>query len=238
MALHHLAAGVYAAPGDMRLGRPWVGVVVTEAGTLLIDSGNGPRQAEAIQEGLRVLGAPPVTHILLTHHHWDHVFGSCAFPAAHIVAHELTQPHLQVMADEPWSAAYVEAKGESFPRGKLVTTLMKQAVPDWTTFQVCPAHETFQDRYELEWGGYHVQMQHVGGQHEPDQTTVLVRPGNVLFLGDATYGRASQREWDYVDLARAMQGFLDSGADWFVEGHRAPVRRDGFQRRIERMAER
>ena len=52
-----------ALPGDLDLVRPWVGVVVTEEGTVLLDSGNGPLHAAAIQDALDLQGAPPVTHI-------------------------------------------------------------------------------------------------------------------------------------------------------------------------------
>nr|MBA3531194.1 MBL fold metallo-hydrolase [Ardenticatenales bacterium] len=221
--LLQLEPNIYAYPGEMRLTRPWVGVVVTPEGTVLIDSGNGPRHAEAIQAELQGLNAPPVSHILLTHHHWDHVFGNCTFPTAHIVAHDLTQKHLHVMESEPWSAEYVEAQGERFPRGKMVALMMKKAIPDWSSFRAVAAHETFTERYELRLGGYHFVMEHVGGQHEPDHCIVHVTPGNVLFLGDATYGRGMKVEWNLPALAETMQGFLATGAAWFVEGHRPPV---------------
>jgi glyoxylase-like metal-dependent hydrolase (beta-lactamase superfamily II) len=233
--LVHLTETIYAYPGEMRLTRPWIGIVVTSEGTVLLDSGNGPTHAAEIQAALDELAAPPVTHILLTHHHWDHHFGSGSFPGATVVAHELTQRHLQVMAGEPWSTEYVMEKGESFPRGKLVSYMINKAVPDWLSFRVVPAQITFTDRYDLSLGGYHFLMEHVGGEHEPDQSIIHVTPGDVLFLGDATYGRGPQETWNNEALAAAMQGFLDRGAAWFIEGHRSPVRRDSFRRRIERL---
>jgi glyoxylase-like metal-dependent hydrolase (beta-lactamase superfamily II) len=236
-SLQHLAERVYAVPGDMARTRPWVGVVATREGTVLIDSGNGPLHAEDIHKALREIEAPPVTHILLTHHHWDHVFGSCAFPGAHIVAHELTQHHLRIMADEPWSEAYLETKVESMPRGKALVDFMNAAVPDWDDFRVVPATETFATRYEFTLGGYQFEMEHVGGQHEPDQSIVYVRPGNILFLGDATYGRAWTRGWDLETLAATLRGFMGKGAEWYVEGHRSPARPPSFERRIERLLE-
>ena len=86
--LYHLTEKIYAFPGDWARLRPWIGIVITNEGTVLIDGGNGPIQASEIKMRLQQLNAPPVTHILLTHHHWDHIFGNCLFPNAHIVAHE------------------------------------------------------------------------------------------------------------------------------------------------------
>lgn len=232
--LFHLAGSVYALPGDLRLSRPWLGAVATGEGTVLVDSGNGPVHAAALQGALQRIGAPPVMHILLTHHHWDHVFGNVAFPGAHIVAHEQTQQHLTVMAGEPWSEEYVASKADGFPRGRVVVELMQQAVPDWTAFRAVPADETFQNRYELDLGGCRFTMEHVGGQHEPDQCIIHVQPGNVLFVGDATYGRGPKEQWDRAALDADLRGFFARGANWYVEGHRPPVRAKAFAERIER----
>jgi hypothetical protein len=87
-------------------------------------------------------------------------------------------------------------------------------------------------------GGYHFLMEHVGGEHEPDQSIVLVQPGNVLFLGDATYGRAGSDQWSREALAAALRGFLQRGAAWYVEGHRTPATAERFAGRIERFEER
>jgi glyoxylase-like metal-dependent hydrolase (beta-lactamase superfamily II) len=211
--------------------RPWIGIVATSQGTVLIDSGNGTVHGAAIQAALEQINAPPVSHILLTHHHWDHVFGNCAFPDAYIVAHEQTQQHLEVMAQEPWSEGYVETKGGR--RAQMVMQLMKRAVSDWSTFRAVPAHETFDTFYHLTLGQYRFTVEHVGGQHEPDQCIVHVQPGNVLFLGDAAYGRGSQSQWNYPQLGAALRDFLARRADWYVEGHRTPARAESFARRIE-----
>lgn len=233
--LQHVAGNVYAAPGDMERVAPWVGVVVTPEGTVLVDGGNGPRQAALIQQGLDRLDAPPVTHILLTHHHWDHIFGCGSFPGARVIAHEQTQHHLQVMAGEPWSAAYLERKWADDPRGRIIGEYMTRAVPDWSDFQVVPAHETFQSRFSLTVGGTQFRVEHVGGQHEPDQAIVHVLPADVLFLGDAAYGRAGSREWDRGALAGTLEGFLARGAAFYVEGHRPPATPERFRARIERL---
>lgn len=235
--LLHMTDNVYLFPGDMRLARPWVGAVLTGEGTVLIDSGTGPAHAAEIQAALDEAGAAPVRHILLTHHHWDHLWGISAFPDAHIVAHTLTQRHLETMAGEPWSDEYVEAKGSTFPRGQIVAEFMKRSVPDWSTFRLRPADSTFDERYEMELGGSQFRMEHVGGAHEPDQCIVHVEPGNVLFLGDATYGRGAKAQWDRALLGAALQGFLARGAAWYAEGHRAPATAARFAARVARFLE-
>ena len=233
--LQPVTHNVYVLPGDMRLVRPWIGVVVTDAGAVLIDSGNGPPHGRDLQRALETVGRPPVTHILLTHHHWDHVFGNCAFPGAHIVAHEETQRHLNVMAREPWNPDYVRAKAAAHPKGEALARMMLDAVPDWDAFRAVPAAETFRDRYQLRLGETTFTVEHVGGQHEPDQCVVRVRPANVLFLGDAVYGHGPPGAWDYPALIHSLETFLARGADYYVEGHRSPADRERFAARIEQL---
>ena len=235
--LYHLTDDIYALPGDITTSRPWIGVVMSAVGTALIDSGNGPRHGHELQRALNAAGAAPVTHIFLTHHHWDHHFGSVAFPDATIIAHEWTQRHLTVMADEPWSRDYVYAKADRFPRGKVIARQMDRAVGDWSAFRPLPATITFKDEYTLPLGDYRIRIWHVGGQHEPDQALVQVTPGNVLFLGDAAYGRASSTDdWDKAALAATLRAFAEeTGAAWFVEGHRTPSERAPFLARVERL---
>lgn len=236
MELQHLTHNIYVLPGDMQRVRPWIGVVVTPAGSVLIDSGNSPDHGADIQAGLDELSAPPVTHILLTHHHWDHVFGNCAFPQATIIAHELTQHHLNVMAGEPWSREYVLAKAGEGRGQQAIAQMMLAAVPDWSAFRAVPAHETFTHEYRLEVGGTQFLMQQVGGPHEPDQCVVHVRPGNVLFLGDAAYGRGPKKRWNVDALLPELERFLEWDADYYVVGHEEPAGRATFQRRIAHLA--
>ena len=235
LTLQSLQGNVYVLPGDMRRVRPWLGVVITADGVVVVDSGNSPRHARDLQDALRALDAPPVSHVLLTHHHWDHVFGNCAFPRAHIVAQEQTQYHLQVMEGEPWSEQYVMAKGKAEGGSPAVAQRMLAAVDGWDAFRAVPADETFDDEYRLRLGKSRLLMEHVGGQHEPDQCIVHVQPANVIFLGDATYGRGSPSSWDREALAQTLSGFLARGADYYVEGHRAPATREQFRQRIREL---
>ncbi|MGV0645875.1 MBL fold metallo-hydrolase [Mycolicibacterium sp. XJ879] len=61
-----------------------IGVVAGSAGTLLIDTGTTLTEAEAITADIAAMGHRDVSHILLTHNHFDHILGSSAFPDARI----------------------------------------------------------------------------------------------------------------------------------------------------------
>jgi glyoxylase-like metal-dependent hydrolase (beta-lactamase superfamily II) len=61
-----------------------VGLVSGRAGALLIDSGTTLTEAAAIDSDARELAGRPITHIVLTHKHFDHVLGSAWFTDADV----------------------------------------------------------------------------------------------------------------------------------------------------------
>ncbi len=61
-----------------------VGMVQGRTGVLLVDAGTTLTEAQAISDDVRQITGRDVTHVVLTHKHFDHVFGSGAFPDAEI----------------------------------------------------------------------------------------------------------------------------------------------------------
>ncbi|MGV0723780.1 MBL fold metallo-hydrolase [Mycolicibacterium elephantis] len=61
-----------------------IGLVAGSAGTLLIDTGTTLTEAATIAADVEAMGHRAVSHILLTHNHFDHILGSGAFPDAEI----------------------------------------------------------------------------------------------------------------------------------------------------------
>jgi len=61
-----------------------IGLVHGRAGTLLVDTGTTLTEAAAIDRDVRQIAGGPVTHVVLTHKHFDHVLGSSLFAEADI----------------------------------------------------------------------------------------------------------------------------------------------------------
>jgi glyoxylase-like metal-dependent hydrolase (beta-lactamase superfamily II) len=59
-----------------------VGLVRGDTGALLVDTGTTLAEAAAIDADARLLAGRPVSHIVLTHKHFDHVLGSSLFAEA------------------------------------------------------------------------------------------------------------------------------------------------------------
>jgi glyoxylase-like metal-dependent hydrolase (beta-lactamase superfamily II) len=61
-----------------------VGLVRGSAATLLVDTGSTLVEAAAIEADVRQIAGGPVTHIVLTHKHFDHVLGASHFAGAQV----------------------------------------------------------------------------------------------------------------------------------------------------------
>lgn len=59
-----------------------VGLVWGPAGALVVDTGTTLVEAAAIDADVRRIAGRPVTHVVLTHKHFDHVLGSSVFVGA------------------------------------------------------------------------------------------------------------------------------------------------------------
>lgn len=75
-------------PGVYRCRLPFcdvtVGLVVARGGALLVDTGTTLTEAAAIDHDVQELAGTGVTHIVLTHKHFDHILGSGWFVGAEI----------------------------------------------------------------------------------------------------------------------------------------------------------
>ncbi len=61
-----------------------VGAVAGSTGVLLVDTGSTVAEGAELGREVRELFGREVTHIALTHPHFDHVFGTAAFPGAEV----------------------------------------------------------------------------------------------------------------------------------------------------------
>ena len=56
-----------------------IGLVVGQDSCLLIDTGSTPDQGREIRARIAEVTDRPLTHVVVTHAHWDHLYGLAAF---------------------------------------------------------------------------------------------------------------------------------------------------------------
>ena len=191
-----------------------VGAVQGSAGILLIDCGTTLLEAAHIAEDVAVITGGAVTHLVLTHHHFDHVLGSAGFPDAVCYAPPAVAAALTTRIGE------VRAHALAYGAG---TDAVDRAVAAIRA----PDHEVM--AVDLDLGGRTVHVEHPGLGHT-DHDLVVVVPGKpaVVFCGDlveesadpAVDAGSDVRAWPHtLDRVLALGG--PDGV--YVPGHGAVV---------------
>jgi glyoxylase-like metal-dependent hydrolase (beta-lactamase superfamily II) len=149
-----------------------VGLIAGEDAVLMYDTGSTVREgAELRAQAQALLGGRRVTHIALSHPHFDHVLGTAAFSGA-----------------EVYAAVGMDALMRR-DRDEIRDTAIRHGVPaaeaaEAADLLVVPRH-LVSGEWTLELGGRQVLLANVGPGHSGHDLAVLV-PGSpeVVFCGD------------------------------------------------------
>lgn len=225
-SLQQISEHVWLYPHNAETVQPAVGAIVTGSGVVLIDAGNSPRHARWVQYALYDLDAPPVTHIIYTHHHWDHTFGAVDWHRPLVIGHQLCRTLLHdVYATKPWSHSYIQGEILNTPRRAASMEALDQAITDWADFQVILPEVTFDAQLTLYVDDVPLHLRHVGGIHAADSITVAV--DDVLFVGDCYYPPpAHLRQPDEGYDTALVTSLVETGSRLYISGHTAPMTTD------------
>ncbi|MFD5633162.1 MBL fold metallo-hydrolase [Streptomyces sp. NPDC127077] len=147
------------------------GLVVGEEAALMIDAGSSLAEGAALRADARVLTGARVTHIALTHPHFDHVFGAAAFAGVEILA--------AVGSSEVYGRGREELCADAVRNG-----LDPRAAEEAADTLVRP-DRFVRDTWDLDLGGVGVRLVRTGEGHTAHDLVAVV-PGDpaVVFCGD------------------------------------------------------
>ncbi len=202
--------------GDAALGTPAnrnfisnAGFVVTPAGVVVIDALGSPQLARDLLDEIARITPKPVTHVIVTHYHADHIYGLQEFRkrGAKIIAH---RGGLEYLHSET-AASRLEVS-----RTDLAPWIDAQT-------QLVPADQWIDGPIELVVGGTRLQVQPVGPAHTPEDLVIFLPAEKVLFAGDTMFrgrvpfvGQADSRHW-----ITALDTLLKMEPQVVVPGHGA-----------------
>lgn len=200
--------------GEAALGSPAnrnfisnAGFIVTPAGAVVIDALGSPQLARELIAEIRRISGKPVTHVIVTHYHADHVYGLQEFQqqGAKIIAHQTGREYL---FSETAASRLEVSRTELAPWIDASTRLVE--ADQWIT-----------GRTELEVGGVKMVLQPVGPAHTGEDLAVLLPAEKVLFAGDLVFrgrvpfvGNADSGQW-----IRSLNTLLAMDAEVVVPGH-------------------
>ncbi|MDQ4078133.1 MAG: MBL fold metallo-hydrolase [Chloroflexota bacterium] len=185
MQLHRISEHVYWSIPDSRTDRPVLGAIVGERGTLMVDAGNSPAHAEEFLAALEEAGVSAPRYVVLTHWHWDHVFGTSLLDVP-TFAHQKTKRIVTEMAQLDWRDEALDRRVEEGREIEFCRDYIKVELTDEqrADLVIRPPDIAFTDRLEIELGGVTCHIAHVGGDHAADSSIVYVPQDKILFLGD------------------------------------------------------
>ncbi|WP_328747431.1 MBL fold metallo-hydrolase [Streptomyces sp. NBC_00285] len=150
------------------------GLVIGEGTALLIDSGSGLAEGVRLRAQAEELAGHRVTHLALTHPHFDHVFGAAAFAGAEVFGAVGVET---VLAGRLGRA---ELRADAVRNG-----LDASSADEAVDALVSPGHHVSGEWTLDMGGGRQVLLANVGPGHTAHDLAVLV-PGSpeVVFCGD------------------------------------------------------
>ena len=182
-------------------------VFVTTGGVVVVDSKN-PGWGGPILEQIRELTSNPVTTLINTHSHHDHVSGNVAFAeTVDIVTHENTKANMEVMRPytgrtEPPANVFRDSNGHGLPT------------------------RTFTDRMTLGRGADRVELYYFGRGHTGGDAWVAFPALRTLHSGDIFLGQRvpfldAENGGSGVAIPDTLQQAHDTirGIDTIITGH-------------------
>jgi glyoxylase-like metal-dependent hydrolase (beta-lactamase superfamily II) len=183
--------------------------VVTPAGVVVIDALGSPALAERLVAQIAKITPQPITHVIVTHYHADHVYGLQTFKAlgARLVAHRS-------------ALAYLNSE-----TARLRLQVSREELAPWVdaNTRLVDADEWLDGPQVLTVGGVRFEINPVGPAHTPEDLVVYLPSEKVLFAGDLVFrsripyvGQADSRHW-----ITALDSLLKFDTRVIVPGHGA-----------------
>lgn len=220
--LHQVSDHVWWFTPEARRDRPSLAVVTDGRESLLLDIGASPAHLGELLAALASNGVPQPARAVLTHAHWDHVFGLDAFEGE-VIAHRRTAEQLARM--RTWD--YTDAGLPGLVADGREIAFTAEFIPRELTdaqrrqLRLRVPEVTFDDRFTLELGILRIEAHHVGGDHAADSVVIHVPDDRVLFAGDCLCEDlwAPVRRYTRSRLLPLLEKLESIDAEIMIEGH-------------------
>lgn len=227
--LHKLTTNVFFLPFNSATDRPNLGCIVGQDTALLIDAGNSPKHAELFLDYVSKTIDVPIKSVVITHWHWDHVFGLQALPF-HSIGQELTQEKLKWMQSLSWEDDALDLRVKTGEEISFCRNMIKKEMPSRAHLTVTLLSETYRDNLTIDLGHQFVELHHVDCDHANDSTIIYIPNEKVVFLGDCLSPDFYSGEWSYSlsKLKRLLHKIKTFDVHIYLTGHHRPETREEF----------
>jgi glyoxylase-like metal-dependent hydrolase (beta-lactamase superfamily II) len=188
-----------------------VGIITLDENALVVDA-QYPGSARKFREAIPKITEKPLSHLLLTHVHGDHVFGNMVFKDLEIVSHKRLWEKMETSLRNEWAPGNLE---------KMLDTYKRDAPERWWLFdglEIVLPTTTFTDKWEIDC----VEFIHTGG-HSDCSSIVYIPDDKLLFAGDLLF--VNRFPWAGDPTANpdswieAFQKILKMDIETIIPGH-------------------
>ncbi len=175
------------------------GLVLTRDGAVLIDTLLYPEETMLIRRYIEKGLGSSVKYVINTHFHADHTTGTCLFPDARVISHQLCREMLDVRGRE--SLRHLKENAREFDPVELI-------LPDIT----------FDDEMTLDIGGINFKLRASPG-HSQDSIVCLLEEEEVLFAADTVMPIPYFVDGSFADFMESLTRLLERDYENIVQGH-------------------
>lgn len=231
LMLKKLANRVYYMPHYSETDRPALGLIYGDTFSLIVDSGNSPAHARDFLNQVKKMDIPPVKFVVITHWHWDHIFGIKTMGLL-TISHDETKKKVDYLKTLKWDDASLDARVETGEEIEFCQDMIKREMPNRDHLELKVPDLTFTNKIEIDLGGMNCVVEHVGGVHAQDSSIIYIPDEKVMFLGDCIYQDFYSGEWSYdlEELVTLLDKIKKYDVDIYVTGHQNPHTREEMWR--------
>ncbi|MEH7239168.1 MBL fold metallo-hydrolase [Bacillus sp. JJ1562] len=217
--------------------RPILGMVVGQNKTLMIDAGNSEDHVNYFMKETLKSEAPYPDMVVLTHWHWDHIFGLSAIPNTVSIASNKTKKEMEKLIPLSWSDEAIDERVKAGTEIEFCAKAIKNEYTDHRDITIVLPDVTIEKRVEIDLGGVTCIVQHVGGDHAADSVIVYIKEEKILFLGDCIYPDIFSAKDNYtIKTTLALLDELETfDADTYIPSHQRPISKEEFNQEVAKL---
>ncbi|PKG24633.1 MBL fold metallo-hydrolase [Niallia nealsonii] len=211
--------------------RPILGMVVGEHKTLMIDAGNSEEHAHSFLEELSTRHVAKPDIVVVTHWHWDHIFGLSALKELVSISSKQTKEEMQKLLPLKWSDEELDKRVKEGTEIDFCANAIKKEYHLHRNIKIVLPQLTFENKIEIDLGGEICVLQHVGGDHAFDSVVIFIKEEKILFLGDSIYADiySAKRSHTSKEVLRLLDLLETFEANTYILSHWRPISKEEFQ---------
>ncbi|MGE7908273.1 MBL fold metallo-hydrolase [Lysinibacillus xylanilyticus] len=214
--------------------RPILGMVVGRNKTLMIDAGNSEKHAKYFLDELLKRNVSNPDMVVLTHWHWDHIFGLSTLTNALSISSKETKTEIEKLKHHSWSDEALDSRVKEGTEIEFCANAIKKEFPSQRNITIVLPDLIFEKQLEVDLGEVTCVIQHVGGSHASDSVVVYIKEEKILFLGDCIYCDifSEKRNYKINETLQLLDKLETFDAETYILSHWKPISKEEFNQEI------